>query len=201
MLLVSQGPVTYTALVCGKHRTIWQSQIIWWLLEALQMTKHCGLFLQEVTQSQLQLFLLFLVVTHKHVDYFTYTRICHTLKKTQWLLSNLKIKAVLFEAVPEFWQDRRTGLSYVNIADKEESLIPICWNCGVSLAAQVAEHLSTRALLYDLNKQNTDAFLPAVNKIFFIHFIIGSALQSSHHYSLPLSLIFRLLIFPSVYFV
>lgn len=44
------------------------------------MTKHCGLFLQEVTQSQLQ---LFLVVTHKHVDYFTYTRICHTLKKTQ----------------------------------------------------------------------------------------------------------------------
>lgn len=129
---------------------------------------------------------------HTYLSYF---------KKTQWLLSNLKIKAVLFEAVPEFWQDRRTGLSYVNIADKEESLIPICWNCGVSLAAQVAEHLSTRALLYDLNKQNTDAFLPAVNKIFFIHFIIGSALQSSHHYSLPLSLIFRLLIFPSVYFV
>lgn len=28
VLLVSQGPVTYTALVGGKHRTVQQSQII-----------------------------------------------------------------------------------------------------------------------------------------------------------------------------
>lgn len=34
MLLVSQGPVTYTALVGGKHRT------------ALLMTKYCGMFVK-----------------------------------------------------------------------------------------------------------------------------------------------------------
>lgn len=44
--LVSQSPMTYTALVVGKHRTVQQSQIMWWRLEALQMTKYCGMFVK-----------------------------------------------------------------------------------------------------------------------------------------------------------
>lgn len=43
-LLVSQGPVTYGAGGDGKHRAVLLVEIIWWLLEPLQMTKYCGMF-------------------------------------------------------------------------------------------------------------------------------------------------------------
>lgn len=63
-------------------------------------------------------------------------------------------------------------LCYVNIVYKESFFIHIYWSNGVSLSAQVVEHLSGRPLLYDLNKlhQIQLIFLAAHSQNVFLFF-------------------------------
>lgn len=72
--LVSEGSVTYTGLVGGKHRTIQQSQIIWQRLEALQMTKYSGMLLKGSNMSALSAF----SHTHAHILQTVSSFLCET---------------------------------------------------------------------------------------------------------------------------